>query len=49
MERIKNVRIQEIMGLKLKPDIIDIIEKKILTSMATSKGCQRRKPKLLME
>jgi len=30
MERIKNGNKKEIMGVKGKPDIIDIIEKKIL-------------------
>jgi hypothetical protein len=30
------------MGVKRKPDIIDIIEKKDYNVMATSKGCQRR-------
>jgi hypothetical protein len=33
---------KEIMGVKGKPDIIDIIEQKRLQRMATSKGCQRR-------
>jgi hypothetical protein len=30
MERIKNEHVKEMMGLKEKPDIIDIIEKKKL-------------------
>jgi uncharacterized protein with ATP-grasp and redox domains len=30
LERIKNEHIKEIMGVKGKPDIIDITEKKIL-------------------
>jgi hypothetical protein len=30
MERIKNEHIMEIMGVKGKPDIVDIIEKKTL-------------------
>ena len=30
------------MGVKGKPDIIDIIEQKNYNVMATSKGCQRR-------
>ena len=30
MERIKNEHIKEIMGLKEKPDIVDIIERKRL-------------------
>jgi hypothetical protein len=29
------------MGVKGKPDIIDIIEKKNYNGMATSRGCQR--------
>ena len=42
MERIKNEHIKEIMGVKGKPDIIDIIEQKDYSGMAVSKGCQRR-------
>jgi predicted YcjX-like family ATPase len=42
MERIKNEHIKGIMVVKGKADIIDIIEKKRLQGMATSKGCQRR-------
>jgi hypothetical protein len=44
VERIKNEHEykKEIMGVKGKPDIIDIIEKKRLHGIATSKGCQRR-------
>ena len=43
MERIKNEHIKEIMGLKEKPDIVDIIERKMLQCyMATLKGCKRR-------
>jgi hypothetical protein len=43
LEKIKNENIKEIMGLKGKPDIIDIIEKKILHSgVAMSGGCHRR-------
>jgi hypothetical protein len=43
METIKNEHITEIMGVKGKPDLIDIIEKKKdYNGMATSKGCQRR-------
>ena len=42
MERIKNEHIKEIMGVKGKPDIIDIIEKKNYNGMATLKECQRR-------
>jgi hypothetical protein len=42
MEIIKNERIKEIMGVKGKPDSIDVIEKKDCNGMATSTGCQRR-------
>ena len=42
MERIKNEHKKEIMGVKGKPDIVDIIQKKDYNGMATSKGCQRR-------
>jgi len=41
MERIKNEYVKEIIGVKGKPDIIDIIEQKTYKGMATSKGCQR--------
>ena len=41
MERTKNEHINEIMGVKRKPDIIDIMQKKRLKCMATLKGCQR--------
>ena len=41
MERIKNEHIKEIMGVKGKPDIIDIIEKERLQCMATLKEFQR--------
>jgi hypothetical protein len=50
LERIKNEHIKEIMGVKGKPDIIDIVEKKRLqwyghvTSMP-----EERIPKLIME
>jgi hypothetical protein len=37
MERIKNEPIKEIMGVKGKPDIIYITEKKNYNGMATSK------------
>jgi hypothetical protein len=40
--KIKNENIKEVMGVKGKPDIIDIIEKKRLQWYATSRGCQRR-------
>jgi hypothetical protein len=42
LEKIKNENIKEIMRVKGKPDIIDIIEKKDYNGMATSRGCQRR-------
>jgi hypothetical protein len=43
LERIKNEHIKELMGVKEKPDIIDIIEKKRLQcGMATLKGCMKR-------
>jgi hypothetical protein len=42
VERINNEYIKEIMGVKGKPDIIDIIEKKNYNGMVTSKGCQRK-------
>jgi hypothetical protein len=41
LERIKNEYIKEIMGVKEKPDIIDIIERKCSSGMATLKGCKR--------
>jgi len=41
-ERIKNEHIKEIMGVKGKPDIIDITQQKDYNGMATSKGWQRR-------
>jgi hypothetical protein len=50
MERIKNVQIKEIMGVKGKPDIIDIIEKKILQWYGHIKRMpEERIPKLAME
>jgi len=42
IERIKNENIKEIMGVKEKPDIVDIIERKRLHGMATLKGCKTR-------
>jgi hypothetical protein len=42
LERIKNEHIKKIMGMKEKPDIIDIIEKKSPSGMDTLKGCKRR-------
>ena len=41
-ERIKNEHIKEIMGLKEKPDIVDIIKRKSSSGMATLKGCKTR-------
>jgi hypothetical protein len=42
IERIKNEHIKEVMGVKEKPDIIDIIKRKSSSGMATLKGCKRR-------
>jgi len=50
MERIKNESIKEIMGVKGKPDIIDIIEKKRLQWYRHVKRMpEDRIPKLIME
>ena len=50
MERIKNEHIKEIMGVKGKPDIIDIIEKKRLQWYGHVKRMpEERIPKLIME
>src|SRR5215510_10858815 len=50
MEKIKNERIKEIMGVKGKPDIIDIIEKKILQWYGHIKRMpEDRITKLIME
>jgi hypothetical protein len=50
MERIKNEHIKEIMGVKGKPDITDIIEKKILQLYGHIKRMpEERIPKLIME
>jgi hypothetical protein len=50
MERIKNEHIKEIMGVKGKPDIIDIIEKKRLQWYGHVKRMvEERIPKLVME
>jgi hypothetical protein len=50
MERIKNQHIQEITGVKEKPDIIEIIERKRLQWYGHVKGMQEdRLPKLIME
>jgi hypothetical protein len=49
-ERIKNEHIKEIMGVKGKPDIIDIIERKRLQWYGHVKRMQEeRLPKLIME
>jgi len=50
MERIKNEHIKEIMGVKGKPDIIDIIEKKRLQWYGHVKRMpEERIPKLIVE
>jgi hypothetical protein len=50
MERIKNEHIKEIMGVKGKPDIIDIIEKKTLKWYGHVKRIpEERISKLIME
>ena len=50
IERIKNEHIKEIMGVKGKPDIVDIIERKRLQWYGHVKGMQEeRLPKLMME
>jgi len=50
MERTKNEHIKEIMGVKGKPDITDIIEKKILQLYGHVKRMpEERIPKLFME
>ena len=41
-ERIRNEHIKEIMEVKEKPDIIDIIGRKRLSGTATLKGCKTR-------
>jgi hypothetical protein len=49
MERIKNEHIKEIMGVKKKPDIIDIIDRKRLQWNGHVKRMQEeRLPKLIM-
>jgi hypothetical protein len=49
IERIKNEHIKKIMGVKEKPDIIDIIEKKRLQWFGHFKRMQEeRLPKLIM-
>jgi hypothetical protein len=42
IERIKNENIKEITGVKEKPDIIDITERKRLQWYGHIKGCNRR-------
>jgi hypothetical protein len=50
MERIKNEHKKEIMGVKEKPDIIDITERKMLQWYGHVKRMQdERLPKLIME
>ena len=50
MERTKNEHIKEIMGVKGKPDIIDILEKKRLQWYGYVKRMSEdRLPKLIME
>ena len=50
MERIKNEHVKEIMGVKGKPDIIDIIERKRLQWYGHVKRMpEERIPKLIME
>ena len=50
IERIKNEHIKEIMGVKEKPDIIDIMERKRLQWYGHVKRMQEeRLPKLIME
>ena len=50
MERIKNEHITEIMGVKEKPDIMDLIERKRLQWYGHVKRMQEeRLPKLIME
>ena len=50
IEKIKNERIKEIMGVKGKPDIIDVIEKKRLQWYGHIKRMpEERIPKLIME
>jgi hypothetical protein len=50
IERIKNEHIKKIMGVKEKPDIIDIIERKRLQWYSHVKRMQEERiPKLIME
>ena len=48
-ERIKNEHIKEIMGAKGKPDIIDIIEKRLQWYGHIKRMPDERIPKLIME
>jgi hypothetical protein len=48
-ERIKNEHMKEILGVKGKSDIIDIIEKKRLQWYGQLKRMPARIPKLIME
>jgi len=50
MERIKNQHIKEIMGVRGKPDIIDLIEQKRLQRYGNVKKMpEERIPKLIMD
>jgi hypothetical protein len=50
MERIKNEKVKEIMGVKGKPDVMDILEKKILQWYGHVKRMpEDRISKLIME
>jgi hypothetical protein len=50
IERMKNEHIKEIMGVKEKPDIVDIIERKRLQWYGHVKRMQEeRLPELIME
>jgi hypothetical protein len=50
LEKIKNENIKEIMGVKGKPDVIDIIEKKRLQWYGQIKRMrEERTPKLILE
>jgi hypothetical protein len=40
MGSLRNEHIKEIMGVKGKPNVIDIIERNDYHGMATTKGCQ---------
>jgi hypothetical protein len=49
LERIKNEHIKEIMGVKEKPDIIDIIKKRLQWYGHVNRMQEERLPKLIME